>query len=943
MASEVADLFVVLRAETAPFLAGMRTAGEEGEAFGGRMAGPLGVLSKIGVAAGAVGIGVAAASIKLAGDFQASMQKLVSTAGESQSALKMVSDGVLQLARDTGTGTKELADGMYMVESAGYHGAEGLTVLKAAAEGARAEQAPLAEVSNAVTSALKSYHLGADQATTMTNQMIAAVGHGKMTFGEFAGSLSTVLPIASAAHLQFDQVGGAIATLTNHGTSAREATQELANTIRNLQAPNNVAIQEMQRLGLSSIDIQQHLGERGLTGTIDLLQRAIMQHMGPAGTVLLDVFNRSKQAADDANRMIAAMPKSLQGLAQEFQQGKISMGDWRKALKELPVDQANLASQFATLINKSEGFNQQLKNGGPAEQSFNDAMKRMLGGATGLNTALMLGGENMVDFRNNVAAVGEAAKHSGQDVEGWGEIQQTFNFKLDQLKQTVITLAIRLGTALMPYAERFIAWLKTGVDWLTQHKAAVQVAAAVIGTTLVAALLALAGAAAAAIGPELLLAGAIMAIVGAVVYAYKHFQGFHDAVDALGRYLSTAFAAAWRMAGQAVDWFRASVLPHVIAGIQHLFAWFQAHQAEFASAWRTLVQTVAAIAAWFKSSVLDWLVARLGDLWAWMHAHKAEFSAAFHSAFESVRDSAVWFKQHVVDWVITQVAELIAWWRGNSQQIHEVWSSVWNRVADQARFVWDIISTGLQVMSGAWRFGWGLIRDTARTAWDLIRDEVTMAIHAVHNVVSFVLNLLTGRWGEAWQSLKNLASQGLHDAMNLVSNLAGNFGTLLVNAGKNLINGLLNGIKSAVGGVKNYLSDLTDSIKSWKGPPDKDATLLTGAGKVIIDGLMVGFDSRIPALKGQLQGITSDIASTFGNVDAQVSVTGRGAGRALTPVAGTQALSMAGAGGSSPVYVVNVTVQGSVLAEDDLRQTLERQMYQIGMRNSMTWQPYARR
>ncbi|MBV6697431.1 phage tail tape measure protein [Kitasatospora aureofaciens] len=933
MASEVADLFVVLRAETAPFLASMRAAGEEGEAFGGRMAGPLGVLSKIGVAAGAVGVGVAVASVKMAGDFQAGMQKLVSTAGESQNALKAVSDGVLQLARDTGTSTKELSDGLYMVESAGFHGAQALTVLKAAAEGARAEQAPLAEVSNAVTSALKSYHLGADQATTMTNQMIEAVGHGKMTFGDFAGSLSTVLPIASSARLSFAEVGGAIATLTNHGTSAREATQELANTIRNLQKPNGVAVQEMQRLGLSSIDIQQHLGERGLTGTIDLLQQAIMQHMGPAGTVLLDVFNRSKQAADNANRMIAAMPKSLQGLAQEFQQGKISMGDWRKALKELPVDQANLASQFATLINKSEGFNQQLKAGGPAEQSFNDAMGRMLGGATGLNTALMLGGENMTDFRNNVAAVGEAAKHSGSDVEGWAEIQATFNFKLDQLKQTVITLAIKLGTALMPYAERFIAWLKTGIDWLTQHKAAVQVAAAVIGTTLVAALLALAGAAAAAIGPELLLAGAVMAIVGAVVYAYKHVKAFHDAVDALGRYLSTAFAAAWRMAGQAVDWFRASVLPHVIAGIQQLIGWFQAHQAEFAAAWRVMAQAVAAVAVWFKSTVVDWLIARIGELWAWMQAHKAEFAAAWHAVFDEVYATAVWWKTHVVDWIVARVVELVAWWRSNSEQFHHVWSSVWSRVADQARFVFDVISTGLQVMVGAWRFGWGLIRDAARTAFDLIRDNVTMAVHFLENLISFFLNLLTGNWGAAWASLKNLAWQGLSDARKVISDFAGNFGSLLYNAGRNLINGLIGGIKSAVGGVKSTISDVAQTVRDfWPFSPAKTGPL-SGRGSMDIAGRNIGTM------------LADGMHSSAGTVAQASSRLAGAAALAVGPGAdgSIPGLAVAAGGGGTPTYVVNVTVQGSVLAESDLRDVVEKQMYRVGMRNSMTWQPYARR
>lgn len=42
------------------------------------------------------------------------------------------------------------------------------------------------------------------------------------------------------------------------------------------------------------------------------------------------------------------------------------------------------------------------------------------------------------------------------------------------------------------------------------------------------------------------------------------------------------------------------------------------------------------------------------------------------------------------------------------------------------------------------------------------------------------------------------------------------------------------------------------------------------------------------------------------------------------------------------VNVFHITVQGSVLSEQDLRMVLERQMYQLGMNSPQTWTPYAR-
>ncbi len=667
--ADVADLFVILRAETAPFTAGMRTASAEGESFTAKMGGVGGAMTRLGAATAVAGAGIAVVSIKMAGDFQASMQKLVTTAGESQANLAKVSHGVLDVAVQTGTSTKSLADGMYMVESAGFHGAEGLTVLKAAAEGARAEQAPLPEVTNAVTSALKSYHLPASAAVQITNQMVAAVGHGKMTFGEFAGSLSTVLPIAASAHLGFDQVGGAIATLTNHGTSAREATQELAFSIRALQAPNNVAVQEMQRLGLSSVDVSTHLGQRGLTGTIQLLEQAVLQHMGPAGTVLLNAFNTSKQAAADAQAMIDKMPAGLQKLAQAYANGGISVADWRKQLKTLPVDQANLLTQFATLENKTKGFNSQLKSGGPAQQTFNDAMKKMMGGATGLNTALMLGGDNMASFKENVAAVGAAGQHAGKDIHGWAETQKTFNFQVSQLKERVQVAAITIGTQLIPVVSAVIGFF-------TRYQGVTLGLATVIGVVLTAAVLrfstgavtgavkgvkeigtSLAGAvravrafataeklaaiasramaiAQAALNvvldanPVVLIVLAVLALVAGLVYAYMHCQRFRAVVQAAFEGVKIAAVAVWHALQAAWS--------GLVAGVLWLWHAIQAAWSAIASA---TTATWSAIAGFFRKwwpLLLVIFALPIAILLAlWNHCH-VQILAVAHAVWSAV-------------------------------------------------------------------------------------------------------------------------------------------------------------------------------------------------------------------------------------------------------------------------------------------------------------------
>ena len=498
-----------------------------------------------------LGLGIASiASIKMAGDFQASMTKLVTSAGESASNLKSDMAGVLQISVQTATGTKELASGLYMINSAGFHGAEGLKILKAAAQGARAEGASLADVSNAVTSALNAYGLKGRDATAVTDMLVATVGQGKMTMQDLASSIHAVLPVAAAAHISLDQVGGAIATMTSQGMSAQQATQDLSNTIRSLQNPNAVAVKEMGQLGLSSNDVADKIGKRGLTGTIDLLSQTVLKNMGPSGDVLLKTFNQSKASAQDAVTMMHALPPAIQGVAKGFLDGTITQKEWTSALKNMsPIARAQ-ASEFATTAKNAHGFNAALRAGLPGTQTFEAALSKMMGGATGLSTALMVGGAHMGTFKANVDAVAAAGQHAGQNVAGWGDIQHTFNFKLTQAKDAAQAVAISFGSALLPAATAVMGVIASFAGWLSQNTWAAVTLAAVIGGTL-----------------SFVLGGKL---VSSVAEAAKAFKMLGDSEMLQAAASKIAAAAQWLLN----DSFLASPLGLIIAGIVAVVAAF---------------------------------------------------------------------------------------------------------------------------------------------------------------------------------------------------------------------------------------------------------------------------------------------------------------------------------------------------------------------------------
>lgn len=406
--------------------------------------------------AGAAIVAGAAVSVKAAADYQSALTRLVTSAGETTDNLSTVSAGILQVAKDTGTATTDLTSAMYTIESAGQHGADGLLVLKAAAEGAKEENADVGQVADAVSSALVDYHLKASDAAQVTSTFITAISYGKTNFQDFASSLSSVLPIASASGVSLDNVTAAIASMTVHGMSAQQATDDLSHTIQKMQSPTQQMTGYLAQLGITSSDLATDLGSKGITGTLQTISDAILKQMGPSGQVLVNALNQSKIAAQDANTMIASMPTNLQNLAKGYADGSITLNQYRQDLKALPSDQVALMQQFVAIQNSADGFNSTLKAGGNDAKTYEAALYAATGDTTTLNTALMLTGENSDYVNNAVKGVSDATVEAGGNVKGWSDIQGNFNLKLQQFEQWVNTSAISLGMVLIPVATKAI-------------------------------------------------------------------------------------------------------------------------------------------------------------------------------------------------------------------------------------------------------------------------------------------------------------------------------------------------------------------------------------------------------------------------------------------------------------------------------------------------------
>jgi TP901 family phage tail tape measure protein len=799
---------------------------------------------KLNLLAATLGGGIVAATVsavKSAANYQQSLTSLVTGAGESEKNIKLVGDGMLRMAGQVGIGAQELSKGMYLIESAGYHGAAGLTVLKAAAEGARVGAADMKTVADGLTTAMVDYKIPTQQAAAVTSKLVATVAAGKTTMGDLAGSLHNVLPAAAAAHIGLAQVLGAMATMTGQGISAEQATQDLANTIRALQAPSSVATKAMAAIGLSSLDVSKDLGKNGLTGTFDILTQAITKHMGPSGLVIESAFNKSKIAAASAREMLDHLPASLRKLGEEFLANQITQKEWAKALKGQDVLTSNLGKEFAFTAKTAHGFAETLRAGGGSSKTFAAVLSEVTGGATGLNTALALTGGNASTFGDNVKKIGAAAADSSGHVKGFAATQKDLNTKIANAKAAFSSLAIQVGQKLLP------ALTETAV-WIDKHRTlvrdlavavgalvvsiyawkAAQIALSVItavsnaiqviaitrteGLSLAQAQAALTGGALTGVmaalnavmdaNPVGLIVIGIAALAAGLIYAYTHSKTFRDIVQ-----------SAFHAVGVAVDFVREHIKLFALGAALLLGGPLLAAIVLVAEHFGAVKKAVA--------SAIGWIVDNWKHLFLTITGPIGKATLAIAGHFDAIK--------HVVSVAIGFITD------------H--WKLLLIILAGPIGLAVVLIVSHFDAIKHAISAAVGFIKDTWKAVLSILTGPFNLAVLSItktKDVIVGLVKLLKTKIGSALSGLASLLTHPFDVAFQFIE------------AGWNKIKGIVEKIGGAVGkigsvigkvgGAANHVGGFLGfatggrppvGVASWVGERGKELFVPDGAGTVI--------------------------------------------------------------------------------------------------------------
>lgn len=251
-------------------------------------------------------VGAATASSKLAMDFETSMAKVSTIAGNVD--MDSMADQIRRISSEYGESATDIAEATYQAISAGQDASNAVDFVETSLKLAKSGFTDTSTAVDTLTTVLNAYKMSASDASSISDDLITTQNLGKTTVGELSESLGKIIPTASAANVSFEQLSAAYITLTKNGVRTREATTYLNGMISELSKSGSAASEALK--AMTGYDFSELLKQGySLEDVLDVLGQYAEQN----GKKLGDMFG-SQEAARSANAMAQGVADFNAGL-----------------------------------------------------------------------------------------------------------------------------------------------------------------------------------------------------------------------------------------------------------------------------------------------------------------------------------------------------------------------------------------------------------------------------------------------------------------------------------------------------------------------------------------------------------------------------------------------------------------------------------------------------
>lgn len=287
----------------------------------------------------------AGVAVHSAARFDTAFSEMVGLAGVAADEVDGLRESVLDLAGRTAVAPQELAEALYFASSAGLDAAQAMEAVELAAKASAAGMGSAKDIVGLVASATAAYGAANITAAEATDILTATIREGRADPQELAGSLGSILPTAAALGVSFDQVGGAVAYLSNIFGDTSKTVTSMSGVLEKLNNPTKQGSDALASMGTSVEELHAAIDERGLLGALELLRERGFDSNTQAVAALFDDVEARRGAlallADESGSLANVMGETADAtgdMGDAFEQAAISDGfKLRKSIAEMKV------------------------------------------------------------------------------------------------------------------------------------------------------------------------------------------------------------------------------------------------------------------------------------------------------------------------------------------------------------------------------------------------------------------------------------------------------------------------------------------------------------------------------------------------------------------------------------------------------------------------------
>lgn len=286
-------------------------------------------------------VGVGAAAVKTATDFEAGMSEVKAISGATGSEFDALRDKAIEMGAKTKFSASDSADAFKYMAMAGWDASQMMDGIAGIMDLAAASGEDLATTSDIVTDALTAFGLQASDSAHFADVLAQASSKSNTNVGLMGETFKYVAPVAGALGYSIEDTAVAIGLMANSGIKGSQAGTALRSTITRLAKPVGEAKDAVEELGISITNAD---------GT-----------MKPLSQTMVELREKFAGLTEEQKAQYAAMLAGQEGMSGLLAIINASDEDFQKLTDE--INNANGAAEdmASVMMDNTAGAVEQLK------------------------------------------------------------------------------------------------------------------------------------------------------------------------------------------------------------------------------------------------------------------------------------------------------------------------------------------------------------------------------------------------------------------------------------------------------------------------------------------------------------------------------------------------------------------------------------------------------